>query len=77
MRDFRQIRQYLTRDAALMAANALVGSRHDYCNSLFRGLAVANLRKLQYIQNSLARIVSRATIFTGPSEWFLGQESRC
>ena len=61
MRDLRQIRQYLTRDAALMAANALVGSRLDYCNSLFRGLSVSNLRKLQCIQNSLARIVCRAT----------------
>ena len=44
-----------------MAANALVGSRLDYCNSLFRGLSVANLRKLQCIQNSLARTVCRAT----------------
>ena len=61
MRDLRQIRQYLTRDAALKAANALVGSRLDYCNSLFRGLSVANLRKLQCIQNSLARIVCRTT----------------
>ena len=54
MRDLRQIRQYLTHDAALMAANALVGSRLDYYNSLFRGLSVANLHKLQCIQNSLA-----------------------
>ena len=61
MRDLRQIRQYLTRDAALTAANAIVGSRLDYCNSLFRGLSVANLRKLQCIQNSLARIVGRTT----------------
>ena len=61
MRDLRQIRQYLTRDAALTAANALVGSRLDYCNSLFRGLSVANLPKLQCIQNSLARIVCRTT----------------
>ena len=61
MRDLRQIRQYLTHDAALTAANALVGSRLDYCNSLFRGLSVANLCKLQCIQNSLARIVCRTT----------------
>ena len=58
MRDLRQIRQYLTRDAALMAANALVGSRLDYCNSLFRGLSVSNLRKLQCIQNSLETVAS-------------------
>ena len=59
--DLRQIRQYLTRDAALMAANAVVGSRLDYCTSLFRGLSVSNLRKLQCIQKSLVRIVCRAT----------------
>ena len=40
-RYYIEIRQYLTRDAALTAANALVGSRLDYCNSLFRGLSVA------------------------------------
>ena len=61
MRDLRQIRQYLTRDVALMAANALVGRRLDYCNSLFRGLSVADLCKLQCIQNSLARTVCRPT----------------
>ena len=61
MRDLRQIRQYLTHDVALMAANALVRSRLDYCNSLFRGLSVSYLHKLQCIQNSLARIICRAT----------------
>ena len=69
MRDLRQIQQYLTRDAALMAANALVGSRLDYCNSLFRGLSVANLRKLQCIQNSLARTVCiELHVFLTPQE---------
>ena len=59
MRDLRQIRQYLTRDAVLTAANTLVGSRLDYCNSLFRGLSVANLRKLkQSGQNCLQNHMS-------------------
>ena len=61
IRDLRQIRQYLTRDAAVTAENTLVGNRLDYCNSLFRGLSVANLRKLQCIQTSLARIFCRTT----------------
>ena len=46
MQDLRRIRQYLTHDAALMAANALVGSRLDYCNSLLRSLTANELRKL-------------------------------
>ena len=47
-----------------MAANALVGSRLDYCNSLFRGLSALDLRKLQCVQNSLARIVANITKYS-------------
>ena len=64
MRDLRRIRQYLTHDAALMAANALVGSRLDYCNSLLRSLTANELRKLQCIQNCLARIVCKASKYS-------------
>ena len=58
MCDLRRIRQYLTPEVAVLAANALVSSRLDYCNSLFRGLACFNLHKLQSIQNTLACIVA-------------------
>ena len=36
--DLKWLQGHLTHEAALMAANALVRSRLDYCNSLFRGL---------------------------------------
>ena len=39
IRDLVHLRGYQTRHAALMAADALVGSRLDYCNSLFRCLS--------------------------------------
>ena len=55
MHDLCRIRQYLT---PVLAANALVSSRLDYCDSLFRGLSCLNLDKLQSIQNTLARIVT-------------------
>ena len=58
MRDLRRIRKYLTAEVAILAANALVSSRLDYCNSLFRGLSGFNQYKLQSIQNTLARIVT-------------------
>ena len=58
MRDLRKIRQHLTSEVAVLAANALVSSRLDYCNSLFRSLSCFNLHKLQSIQNTLARIVT-------------------
>ena len=47
-----------------MAANALVGNRLDYCNSLFRSFSALDLRKLQCVQNSLARIVTNTTKYS-------------
>ena len=47
-----------------MAENALVGSRLDYCNSLFRGLCTLDLCKLQCVQNNLARIVDSTTKYS-------------
>ena len=64
VRDLKQLRGHLTHEATLMAANALVGSRLDYCNSLFRGLSALDLRKLQCVQNSLARIVANTTKYS-------------
>ena len=46
MHDLRRIRQYLTLEVAVLAANALVSSPLDYCSSLFRGLSCFNLHKL-------------------------------
>lgn len=57
LRDFRRIRRYLSKDAAITLANALISSKLDYCNSLFRSLSSKDLHKLQCIQNSVARIV--------------------
>ena len=34
IRDLRRVRKHLTDEAAILAANALVSSRLDYCNSL-------------------------------------------
>ena len=39
LRDFRNIRQFLTHDASVSVANGFVSSRLDYCNSLFRSLS--------------------------------------
>ena len=54
----------LASEAALLAANALVGSRLDYCNSLFRSLSALELCRLQCVQNSLARIVANTTKYS-------------
>ena len=62
--DFRHVRRFLTHDVSVLVANALVSSRLDYCNSLFRSLSKFNLHKLQCIQNSAARIVSNTSRYT-------------
>ena len=64
LRDFINIRQFLTQDAAVSVANAFVSSRLDYYNSLFRSLSNVNLHRLQSIQNSAARIVTNSCKYT-------------
>jgi hypothetical protein len=55
IRALRHIRAALTEDMAKMLAASLVQSRIDYANSLIHG--VGNIRKLQSVQNSAARVV--------------------
>ena len=64
LHDFRHVRWFLNHDVSVLVANALVSSRLDYCNSLFRSLSMFNLCKLQCIQNSAARIVSNTSRYT-------------
>ena len=64
LHDFRHVRWFLTHDVSMLVANALVSSRLNYCNSLFRSLSKVNIRKLQCIQNSAARIVSNTSRYT-------------
>ena len=61
LRDFRHVRQFLTHDVSVLVAKALVSSRLDYYNSLFRSLSKFNLCKLQCILNRAARIVSNTS----------------
>ena len=64
LRDFRHVRRFLTYDVSVLVANVPVRSQLDYCNSLFRSLSKFNLRKLQYIQNNTARIISNTSRYT-------------
>ena len=64
VRDPKRLRGHLTHEAALVAANALVGSCLDYCNSLLRGFSALDLHKLQCVLNSLDRIVANTTKYS-------------
>ena len=57
LHDFRHVRLFLSYDASVLAANALVSSRLDYCNSLFRSLPLSSIF-INYSASSAAAIVS-------------------
>lgn len=59
IRALRHVRESLPDDVAQTVACSIVGSRLDYCNSLFAGMAKSNFTKLQRVQNTLARAVLR------------------
>ena len=63
IRDLYRIRHLLPKPVLIQLANALVSSRLDYCNSLLFGIKKSNLQKLQRVQNSLARVVSKTPKF--------------
>jgi hypothetical protein len=60
IRALRHIRKCISADTAKIVASALVGSRLDYCNALLYGTTMMNIRKLQRVQNLLARTVMQA-----------------
>ena len=66
MRSLRHFRSAISEDMAKSVASALVGSRLDYANSVLHGVTQRNIRRLQRVQNSLARIVLRTSIAHPP-----------
>ena len=58
LRQLRTIRSSLTTDAAKTLAQAFVGGRLDYCNSLLYGVSGELLRRLQSVQNAAARFIT-------------------
>ena len=61
VRDLYRIRPLLDLNTSVLLANAMVSSRLDYCNSLFLSLTDFELRRLQLVQNSLCRVVTRSS----------------
>ena len=58
IKDLRRIRRHLTKSVAITLCNALVGSKIDYCNSLYYGINDKQMKRLQWVQNTLCRIVT-------------------
>ena len=68
IRALRHIRRALTDDSAKSIACALAGSRLDYANAVLVGTSSSNIYKLQRVQNTLARIVTRQHELPGTTQ---------
>ena len=53
-----KIRKYLSQTAAETIVHAFITSRLDYCNGLLYGLPQYMIKRLQYVQNAAARVVT-------------------
>ena len=62
--DLRCIRHILDSTTATTIATTLVHSSLDYCNSFYHGLPITQIKRLQHIQNELARAVTRTPKFS-------------
>ena len=62
--DFRRIRPFISKTAAITLANAIVHFRLNFCNGFFYGLPKYSIHRLQKVQNTVARIVSNSSRFS-------------
>ncbi|XP_069050137.1 uncharacterized protein [Lepisosteus oculatus] len=61
LRNIARLRPMLSLTVAEKLINIFVFSRIDYCNALLPGVSKSTLNKLQYVQNSAARILTRSS----------------
>ena len=59
IRKIRRIRKYLTYEAVKTLVQCTVTVRFDYCNSLYCGLLLKTIKKLQLAQNAAARLIAK------------------
>lgn len=67
-RKINSIRKYLTDNATQTLIQALVTVRLDYCNSLYVGLSLSSIKRLQLTQNTAARVITRTSRYSHITE---------
>ena len=55
--NIKKIRKFLTKENNAVLIHAFITCKLDYCNSLYYGLPVCQIAKLQRVQNAAARLV--------------------
>ena len=63
LRNLSKIRKYVTQESSEVAVHVFLTSKLGYCNSLLCGERKMQLRKLQYVQNTAARIITQTRKF--------------
>ena len=63
LRNLSKIRKYLNQQSSKIAVYAFITSKLNYCNSLLYGWRKMQLKKLQYVQNTAARIITQTCKF--------------
>ncbi|XP_071170859.1 uncharacterized protein [Mytilus edulis] len=59
IRNIGRIRPFITEEACKTLVCALVNSRLDYGNALLYGLSATSIQRLQSVQNTAARVITR------------------
>ena len=59
LREFHHIQSFISKSVAVILADAFIHSSINYCNSLLNGLPKYSLHRLQKVQNSVVRTVTR------------------
>ena len=60
---FCRIRPFISKTAAITLANVFVHSRVDFCNSFFYDLPKYSVHRLQKVQKTVTRIVTKSSHF--------------
>ena len=63
LRNIGRSRKFLTKAATESLVHAFISSKLDYCNSLLYGAPHSQIKRLQNIQNTAARIITRIRKF--------------